>query len=85
MALLMFCFADKYPDEFSEMFPALDIWHKSVKLTKKKLAKVRGGMIYETICTSDQSDLCKAIHLYPITWMSTSVFNWGRLYQRRLA
>ena len=58
----MFCFAGKYPDEFSEMFHALDIWQECVKLTKK-LAKVRCDMIYETICTSDQSDLCKAIHL----------------------
>ena len=32
-------FLDKYPNEFGNLFHALDIWHKSVKLTKK-LSKV---------------------------------------------
>ena len=32
-------FTAKYPNEFGNLFHALDIWHKSVKLTKK-LAKV---------------------------------------------
>ena len=29
-----FC-SEKYPEEFSGMFHALDMWHKSVKLAKK--------------------------------------------------
>ncbi|CAB4006208.1 Hypothetical predicted protein, partial [Paramuricea clavata] len=35
---------DKYPNEFGNLFHALDIWHKSVKLTKKlsKAAKMKG-------------------------------------------
>ena len=32
-------FQDKYPDEYGSLFHLLDIWHKSVKLTKK-LTKV---------------------------------------------
>jgi hypothetical protein len=32
-------FLDKYPNEFGNLFHVLDIWHKSVKLTKK-LSKV---------------------------------------------
>ena len=32
-------FTAKYPNEFGNLFHALDIWHKSVKLTKK-LSKV---------------------------------------------
>ena len=32
-------FQDKYPDEYGSLFHSLDIWHKSVKLTKK-LTKV---------------------------------------------
>ena len=62
----MFYFADKYPNESSEMFHALDIWHMSVKLTKK-LAKVWCDVIYETICTNDQSDLWKTIYTYPLS------------------
>ncbi len=37
-SLLAF-FIEKYPKEFGDLFHALDIWHKSVKLTKK-LSKV---------------------------------------------
>ncbi|CAB4025600.1 Hypothetical predicted protein [Paramuricea clavata] len=35
---------DKYPNEFGNLFHALDIWHKSVKLTKRlsKAAKIKG-------------------------------------------
>lgn len=35
----MLYLVEKYPNEFSDLFHALDVWHKSVKLTKK-LAKV---------------------------------------------
>jgi hypothetical protein len=33
-------FIEKYPEHFQDLFIALDIWHKSVKLTKK-LSKVK--------------------------------------------
>ena len=40
VALFCFDFLDKYPNEFSHVFHALDIWYKSVKLAKK-LVKVK--------------------------------------------
>ena len=42
--ILFVYLVEKYPDHFSDLFHALDIWHKTIKLTKK-LAKVRRGSI----------------------------------------
>ena len=42
---------EKYPDHFSDLFYALDIWHKTIKLTKK-LAKVSRGSIKPLFFTS---------------------------------
>jgi hypothetical protein len=37
--LCFFNLPEKYPKEFGNLFHALDVWHKSIKLSKK-LAKV---------------------------------------------
>ncbi|CAB3978544.1 Hypothetical predicted protein, partial [Paramuricea clavata] len=44
MALVRRMKVKKHPDHFSHLFHALDIWHKTIKLTKKlaKAAKVKG-------------------------------------------
>ena len=36
---LFLCSPEKHPKEFGDLFHALDVWHKSVKLSKK-LAQV---------------------------------------------
>ena len=44
LILMFICFEDKYPKEYGVLFHSLDIWHKSVKLTKK-LTKVKNTYI----------------------------------------
>jgi hypothetical protein len=39
ICVVFYVLPDKYPSEFFDLFHALDVWHKSVKLAKK-LAKV---------------------------------------------
>ena len=49
--ILFVYLVEKYPDHFSDLFHALDIWHKTIKLTKK-LAKVSRGSIKPLFFTS---------------------------------
>jgi hypothetical protein len=39
LIVMFYFFLEKYPDHFAGLFHALDIWLKTIKLTKK-LAKV---------------------------------------------